>query len=552
MRDGVELATDVYRPDPPDGPLPSILIRTQYGRDEEKFVSDFAGQGYVVLVQDLRGLGGSEGTFTLGGHDAEDGYDTLDWIVSQPWSNGRVGTFGCSSLGINQILLAQLRHPAHACAIAAASGGASGSAGQRYSYWDVRRGGAVEIGWSVFWFAVDCAKDGRRPDPPSKEAYDAALHSLPVAAMIDRLTDSPTDWRDYVTREPADPWWAQFGFLGEQSVTDLPTLFVTSWYDVGAGEVLDQARQFRAHGASARARDHQYVIVAPTKHCQIERATADTRVGALSAGDARFDQWRVYLAWFDRWLCDEPEALAGVAPVRYFQLGRNVWREAEIWPPPGVRMTPFYLSSGGRGNSRLGDGRLAPSPTKGADYDEYVYDPVDPVPSCGGGAGGPYTPMGIQDQATVELRADVLCYSSESLAADLEISGPVRAVLHVSSSALDTDFTAKLVWVTPSGEAWNLCEGILRARYRAGFDQPAMMTPGEVYEIEIDLQATSVVMTSGSRVRLEVSSSNFPRFDRNLNTGGPNALAAEWIAATNRVHHSITHPSRLILPVVTS
>jgi uncharacterized protein len=554
MRDGTELATDLYMPVGAGEKLGTILIRTQYGKSpyrppqpSDRVALDFAGQGYAVAVQELRGLFDSGGAYALGAHDAEDGYDTLSWIAAQPWSSGRVATYGCSSLGITQVLLAQLRHPAHVCAIAQGSGGAIGSAAQRYRHWDVHRGGALEIGWTVPWFHQTGCKDHSRPEALAEEEYREALWTLPVRDILDQLGSPPTDWEEWISHEPADPWWSQFGFLEESSEVDVPTLFVNSWYDVGAADALHQRRLFSERGTSSRSGEHQYALLSPSTHCGTEKLIAPTVLGERELGDARLDCWRIYLDWFECWLEERPERIEKMPRIRYFTMGRNEWRDAPSWPPPETAEHRLYLRSGGAANTRLGNGLLSHErPEAQEPTDSFLYDPADPVPTLGWES-GQFT--GARDYQEVELREDVLCFTSEPLERGLEVSGFVAAVLYVSSSARDTDFFARLLDVYPDGRSFDLVDGNLRARYRDGFDRPKMMEPDGVYEIEIDLDATSNWFAPGHRIRLEITSSAFPRFDRNLNTGGRNWDESEWVTARNTVHHSVRFPSHLRLSV---
>jgi putative CocE/NonD family hydrolase len=309
---------------------------------------------------------------------------------------------------------------------------------------------------------------------------------------------------------------------------------------------------FQANATSERARAAQHVLIAPTKHCNFSKARGDYTLADRYLGDARLDYPGLYLTWFDAWLHGE-----GVGPgpdvlpkVTYFHLGRNEWRTADTWPVPGAVETAFHLHSGGRANSRLGDGVLSTDAAADEPCDRFTYDPADPVPSRGGGAGGPHTLVGPRDQSDIELRPDVLCYSTDPLPAPLDVTGPVRAVLFVSSDVRDTDLTAKLVDVRPDGTAIDLCEAFLRLRYRDGYAEPRLLEPGTVYEVHLDLQATSTVFEVGHRVRLDVTGSSFPRFDRNLNTGGANYDETAWVVATTTVHHTAATPSRLMLWVV--
>lgn len=576
MRDGVRLATDLYWPVGGPEPLPAILVRTPYDRRtwrrESSAASFFAGQGYTVAVQDKRGKFESEGEYVVSGGDAEDGYDTVDWLARQPWSNGKVGTYGCSYLGDVQIFQARLRNPHLAAMIPQASGSSMGKAGGRYRYFGGWNGGALELAAGVGWFYKNGGKLYYRPPPgtpdsllrqladyfePAPRLPDVRFSELwwilPVAKIMERAGAPPTDWERFVSSALTDPWWDRFGYLSDADSIDVPALFVNSWYDFGIAETLYQFNLFQRNAKRARARESQFLIVSPTTHCASERATERTVVGEREVGDARFPYWRTYLDWFDHWLKGEGKGVERWPKVRYFVMGTNEWRSADAWPVPGTRFTRFYLHSDGRANSRLGHGTLSTSTPANEPPDVYVYDPASPVPTTGGPlccTGTPDAPAGAFDQRQVEMRQDVLVYTSEPLREGMEVTGPIEVLLYVSSSARDTDFTAKLVDVYPDGRAFNVQEGILRARYREGFDRTVWMEPGQVYEVRIDLQATANWFGIGHRVRLEVSSSNFPRFDRNLNTGGNNYGETEWVVARNTVYHSRRYPSHVILPIV--
>ncbi|MER8480841.1 CocE/NonD family hydrolase [Mesorhizobium sp. M1163] len=564
MRDGVELATDVYRPVGYPGEVSSILIRTKYGKaayrppqPSNPAAMTLAAQGYAVVVQELRGLFDSGGHFALLEHDAKDGYDTLSWIASQPWSTGRVGTYGCSALGITQVVLAQLCHPAHRCAIVEGAGGSM--SGDRHRLGDLRLcgsrlGGAVELAGWVPHFHQSHGKDRSRPQPKTDEEYKRAFASLPVIDILKSIGSPPTDWEDWVSRDPGDPWFDRMGFLREDSVIDVPALFVNSWYDVGAADALHQQRVFSSQGASPAAREHQHIILSPATHCGTSRLEAPTVVGERELGDARLDCWQIYLDWFDAWLKEKPDRIKGMPRVQYYVMGRNEWRAASEWPPAGTELQRWFLRSCGNANTRLGDGALDVGPPSGdQSADTFVHDPGNPVPSLGADGGNAVgTTLGPRDYQEIELRQDVLCFTSEFLEEGVEVTGFVKAVLFVSSSALDTDFVARLLDVHPDGRAVDVVDGILRVRYREGLDRALMMNPGEVYRIEVDLDATSNWFPPGHRIRLDISSSAFPRFDRNLNTGGNNWDEMEWVVAHNTVHHCAEFPSFILLPVAAS
>ncbi len=563
MRDGVRLATDLYLPVGPADRgerLPVVMMRLPY--DKESYVTGaieparfFAGHGYAVVVQDTRGKFRSEGEYTVSAADRNDGYDAVEWASEQPWSNGKVGTYGCSYLGENQIQLAAMRHPAHAAAIPQAAGGAVGSAGGRYGYFGVYEGGAFALSASFGWFRFAGRKlPGGRPPPPVETA--AALRELPTIDLMARYgpPDRETDWEEFLSEPLAGPWWEGLGFMTDADRFDTPALHVNSWYDLGAAETLLEWRLMRRNATSARGGDHQYVILSPATHCNSERATEHTVVGEVDVGDARFPYRTVYLRWFDHWLKGEDNGITAMPRVRYYVMGRNEWRAADTWPVPGADFVRWYLHSGGSANTRSGEGGLSAREPLDEPPDRYVYDPADPVPSRGGSVcctGNPDDQPGAFDQSDIEDRPDVLVYTSAPMGPDgLEVTGPVRAVLYVVSSARDTDFTVKLLDVLPDGRAINIVEGIQRARYRHGYERPALLEPGRTYRIDIDLHATSYWFAPGHRIRVEVSSSNFPRFDRNLNTGGDNYDETAWVVARNEIHHSAERPSHLVLPVV--
>lgn len=550
MRDGVHLSTDLYFPvvDPSIAPTkaPTILIRTPYGkrngmlRRPVSVPELFAGQGYAVAIQDVRGAFDSEGEYQLAANDVTDASDTLDWIAAQPWSNGKVGMYGCSLLGATQVKAAQSlnRHLATILPQATAT-----ATGRSHVFW---KNGVLELGASLPWFHEWGVK--RRDlleSPPSPAVnWPEVMKTLPLLTMAERAGSPRTDWKDWLVHPPADPWWRQFDFITPQSRVDVPALFVSSWYDHGIGQTLEQFSIFRRNSLSRRARDNQFIIISPTTHCGSEYLTTqNTVIGERPLGDARFDFFGAYLRWYDRWLRGSPEA-APMPRVQYFVMGLGQWTSASDWPVPGTQPTAFYLSSDGRANSRFGNGILALSPPGNEPADSYIYDPAFPVPS-----GAPVT-VNALDQRAIQVRNDVLVYATPPLKQGMEVTGHLKATLYVSSSARDTDFTAKLVDVYPDGTAYMIQEGIARARYREGFDRLVWMQPDQVYELTIDLEATSNYFGPGHRIQLEISSSSFPRFDRNLNTGGNNFDETQGVAARNTVHHSQKYPSHLLLPVI--
>jgi putative CocE/NonD family hydrolase len=582
LRDGVELSTDLYFPVGAGEKLPVILIRLPYSK--ERFFDrrygnaayDFAGQGYVVAVQDIRGRFESEGAFIVQHEtEAEDGYDAVTWAGTQPWSNGNVGTYGCSYMGEVQIQAAKLRNPYLKAMIPQAAGGAVGSAGGLYHYFGFVQGGVSEIAANVGWFYGSGSKVFFKRPPGMtredfleiREFFDPApkleginfreiWFHLPRVDMMKKAGAPPTDFEDYVSHPPGDPWWDDFAYIKDTDRFDVPALHVNSWYDYGVADTLFLFNFFQKNGESERCRDNQFVIISPTDHCSSEffgRANEQTIVGERNMGDARFPYWDTYVRWFDYWLKGETNGVTDMPKVHIYVMGKNEWRSENEWPLARTKYTKYYFHSDGYANSRYGTGKLNTKQLGKEASDHFVYDPKTPVPSVGGPVcctGTADAPAGAFDQSEVEMRQDILVYTSDVLKEGLEVTGPIKAVIYVSSSAKDTDFTAKLVDVHPDGTAYNIQEGILRARYREGFTNRVFMKPDGVYRLEIDLHATSIFFGPGHRIRVEVSSSNFPRFERNLNTGGNNFDETEWVIAKNSVHHTQKYSSHIILPII--
>lgn len=570
MRDRVRLSTDVYLPVGAGERLPVVLIRTPYDKREHRRLNPdsseatfFASQGFAVVVQDTRGRFESEGEFTISFPDVEDGHDAVDWAAKQPWSNGKVGGYGCSYAGDTQVMAAKARHPAYRAMIPQSAASSYPDRGFLHS-----AGGALDLSISLSWFAQTGSKLRYLPPPgtpralvaeygeyfpilPSLPPFDVSkqVWNLPLIDILKRAGVPPTDWENVLTHGPNDPWWVGLGYLTDQDRFDTPALQVDSWFDTGIAVSLNQMNFLRRHSVSRPARENQFFIVSPTLHCRSEEATAHTVVGERDMGDPRRDFWTMYLEWFDHWLRGVENDVTTMPKLQYYLMGKNEWRSADGWPIPGTRFTKYYLHSGGRANSRFGDGTLSTSKPGAEPADDYVYDPGTPVPSrglacCVGG------PRGALDQSDVETRSDVLVYTTPPLMEGLEVTGPIELVLFASSSAKDTDFTGKLVDVLPDGGAYNVQEGILRARYRDGWNRKVWLGPGKVVRVPVSLEATGHYFERGHRIRLEVSSSNFPRFDRNLNTGGNNYDETTWVVARNAVHHSAAYPSHLVLPIV--
>jgi len=532
MRDGVRLSTDLYFPDGAEGKLPIVLWRSIYDKtgaiDREPGMRELVSRGYVAVIQDTRGRGASEGEFLPSVGDRNDGYDTVQWLTSQPWSNGKLGSAGCSSLGESQVLMAAARHPNH---IAMVPMSASSALNMRGRPWESFDGGAFALAQTAGWFSVN----GRGVD------YGV----LPIVDVLKQAGRPASAYEQFASSAPEAGYFLQMDWLRPGETLDVPALFFDSWYDYGPRETLDMFNMVQ---------DERFVLIAPGTHCSYLQQVNPTIVGERDLGDARVDALDLEYRWFDYWLKGIDNGVTNRAPITYYVMGANQWREADAWPVPGTRYENWYLSSGGNANSLDGDGLLSQRPPEMSGADTFRYDPGNPAPSIGGHSccTGTEKESGGYDQREVERRDDVLVYTSEPLQQGIEVTGPLTLVLQVSSSAPDTDFVAKLIDVYPDGRAFNIQEGALRMRWREGYAQELRMHAGEVYEANIDLYATSNWFGPGHRIRVDVSSSDFPRWDRNLNTGGNNYDEVAYNIADNTVHYSAERPSVLILPVVES
>lgn len=578
MRDGVALSTDVYTPKDAKGQLPTILWKTPYNEHKLRgstfrYVLESVKRGYTFIVQNERGRYFSQGKWEILGHPRTDGYDTLTWIAQQPWSNGKVGTLGCSSSAEWQLALAGMNHPAHAAMVPMSAGAGIGKVGRFQEQGNWYTGGVPRNLFFVWLYGVD--NPLRAELPPSLdgeklrariEAYnDLDAHKpavewakqikhLPVNQMLTSLGEPPATFEQFIDRTPADPAWRQGGLYHEDMGWGVPALWFNTWYDVSIGPNLELFNVARAANTDKEASANQYTVIAPVPHCQYARLGPQTTVGERDLGDTSFDVDGAIYSWFDRWLKGDAKAFAATTPhVRYYLMGANRWQTAAQWPPGNARTMRLYLRSGGKANTLNGDGRLvAEAPPAGEAADRYRYDPMNPVQTVGGGDccnGGIVVP-GAFDQRPVEARGDVLVYTSDALTKPVDVVGFVDAVLKVSSSAKDTDFAVKVVDVAPDGTAWIIGDTIFRARYRNGYDKPALLAPGEVASIHPTPIAIANQFGVGHRIRVEVTSSNFPKFVRNLNTGGANESEKEGVVADNVIHHAGDAQSYIDLPVL--
>lgn len=580
MRDGARMAADVFVPRGP-GPFPIIFSRTPYNfnswRDGQFSAGTYRSalnavrRGYAYVVMNERGRFFSEGEWDILGTPLTDGYDAFAWMAAQPWSNGKVGTTGCSSTAEWQMAVASLDHPAHTALVAQGFGAGVGRIGNWYEQGNWYRGGAEQMLFFAWLYGVQA---GIRPQfPPdltpeqvarASRWFDLAprmppvdwsqgLRHLPPVDILKAVEGNDGPFEDMIKRTPDDPAWYRGGLYHDDMPFDKPAMWFMSWYDVSTGPNLALFNHVRENATSAEARDRQYAVIAPTLHCAYTRATENTVVGERSVGDARWDYDALVYGWFDHFLKGEHSALLDTMPrVRYYTMGANEWRSADAWPPPESRLVTYYLDSGGRANTLHGDGRLTTTPPSRDNPDRFRYDPMDPVPSYGGNVccTGNAVQGGALDQRRMEERPDILVYTTEPFAEGVEVTGTIGITLYVSSDARDTDFTVKLIDVAPDGTAYNLDETIQRARYREGYDKAVWMETGQVYKVELSPLSTSNWFAPGHRIRIEVSSSNFPRFMRNMNTGGNGWDETTGVVANNAIHHSPEHPSQIRLPIM--
>ena len=550
-RDGVTLRADIYHP-AGDGPFFVLLQRTPYNKDNTAvFARKAAARGYMVVAQDVRGRFASEGEWYTFKHEINDGYDAVEWAAALPHSNGKVGMFSGSYVGATQ-WLAAISHPPHLagiCPIVTAS-----NYHENWTY----QGGAFEQWFNESWTS-SLAQDtfNRR----ITEARNAMVGSkiLPLSQYpLFNLDLSPgsvdythklapyfQDWLDHPTY---DSYWKQWSIEENYANIQVPALTITAWYDIFMGGSLRNYMGMKAHAGTEAARKDQQLVVTLGGHSGWGRTIGEVDFGP----DAPFDENEITLDWYDYLFLGKQNQFASGKPVKIFVMGENKWRDEEAWPLERAKQTRYYLHSAGKANSATGDGALSIATAATETANKFVYDPANPVPTVGGPlcCDAVHLAPGPRDQKEVESRPDVLVYSTPPLDTDVEVTGPVTLDLFAFSSAVDTDFTAKLVDVWPNGFAQNLTEGILRASYRESTTAPKPIIPGKVYEYKIDLWSTSNVFLKGHRIRLEVSSSNFPRFDRNLNTGKSASTSAVFVKATNTILHDAAHPSALLLPVV--
>jgi putative CocE/NonD family hydrolase len=571
MRDGTVLYADVYRPTGA-GTYPVILMRLPYDKTAAQtyvYASPgfYASQCYLVVVQDVRGQYASEGVFYPFRDEMADGFDTVEWAARLPGANGKVGMYGFSYVGATQWLAATQRPP-HLVTIVPAM-----TSSDYYEGWTYQNG-AFSLAFAESWPITSIARSAatRLGDPSIVAAIDQAATRLDSLYRFLPLKDFPAlfpnDPRvapyfyDWVAHPTFDDYWRQWSLKPRWRDITVPALNFDGWFDVFNKGAIENFVGMRRYGGSEVARKGQQLVIGPWMHLPWGRVVGELDFGP--AADNPIDQLQV--RWFDYWLKGIDNGVDREAPVRVFVMGANRWRHAMDWPIPGTIWKDFYLRSGGRANTAAGDGWLSEDrpgkrhhhrkhrghKTREAATDRYVYDPANPVPSRGGHSccTPDVAPIGPYDQRAIEARPDVLVYTTPPLESAVEVTGPITVTLYAASTAPDTDFTAKLVDVYPDGRAINLNDGIVRARYRKSTTNPSLIRPGRVYRYTIDVWPTSNLFKAGHRIRLEISSSNFPAYDRNPNTGHAFGQDAVLRRAAQTIYHDRSRPSRVTLPVM--
>lgn len=564
MRDGTILRAEVYRPSGA-GTWPVLLSRIPYGKHNPRYrtlhldLVRAAARGYVMVVQDVRGRHASEGEWYPFRYDGQDGFDTVEWCASQPWSDGNVGMFGMSYHGATQWLAAVEAPPSLKGIVPGLT------SADLYDSWTYL-GGAFGLWWTGHWsagFVLDNIAD--IPDHLKEAVAETRRWAREPLALSDylpvrdvpglrKVADYYYDWMDHPTY---DDYWKKIGAWDRLSNVQIPVLSVGGYYDSFIRGTVRSHAWLKQNGATPAARDQQHMVLGPWIHSHLLPANSGQRYFGGGASGPGIDYQGMVLAWYDHWLKGEDNGVESDPRAYYFTMGDNRWQEAESWPPPSTP-TPFFLRSGGRANSRNGDGLLSLDPPGESEPpDSYLHNPLNPVPTVGGpyvrGIPG-FVEAGSIEQSPAETREDVLVYTSAPVDRRLEVTGQVRLELWAASSARDTDWAVTVSVVEPNGASYNFCEGILRASCRDSLESPSPIEPDQVYEYTIDLGPTSIALRPGQSIRIRIASSNFPAFARNLGTGGPvnRESKEDAVVALQTVLHDAAHPSRLVLPVVES
>ncbi|MBI5117188.1 CocE/NonD family hydrolase [Candidatus Poribacteria bacterium] len=538
MSDGVRLAADIYHPRTP-GRYPAIVVRTPYGKGNPQHKYEFAGrlfasQGFVCLIQDVRGKYASEGEYYPYVNEGRDGHDTFEWAGRQSWSSGKIGTYGFSYFGSTQWLAAPYQSEYLKTMVPIVT---SQNPYPRWAYNGIYRYNDV-----LFWHYGNTCKTNRSLEGID---IDKAVRHLPMIEADDAMGVDISPYNDWIRHPTPDAFWDQIRVDDKVETIKAPALLIDGWYDYYLELMLDDYNRMRTLGGSDEARKSQ-IIIGPWTH----QAHSEFDGVDFGKGADFMQQIKTLLRWYNYWLKGENNGILDEGPIRIFVMGKNEWRTENEWPLKRTRFIDFYLHGGGKANTAQGDGMLSANSPETEPPDRFTYDPENPVPSVGGTSIYGNAVAGPADQRAVEARDDVLVYSTPALEKDMEVTGPITLTLYASSSAPDTDFSGKLVDVYPDGKAIILRAAMIRARYRQSFAEPSFLEAGTVYKFDINVGSTSNVFKKGHRIRLEVSSSNFPEFGRNLNTADPIGMNANIVKADQTIYHDAAHPSHLVLPVI--
>ncbi len=567
MRDGMILYADVYRPDTNEK-HPAIVSRLPYNKSLTLPIASgymnpqrFAQEGYAVIIQDCRGTGVSEGKPRLWEHEAEDGYDTIEWAAEQPWCDGNVGMYGASYFGYTQWMTASARPP-HLKTICPAEAAPSAR-----DYPMLCQGAVFGLQGHLAWYLRMCMLsliNSKLPPVEIRATMDRLTcmldnineqnNYLPVAgspgAKIGEELGIEPSINEFIENMKNDDYWTNIKTVADFKDVDIPVFHISGWYDQFCSKVLESYEGMKTTGGSEKARNNQKLLMGPWFHgLALASNVGSLDFGLASAGPS-IDVTGLHIKWFDYWLKGIENGIMNEPTVRIFVMGDNVWRNEKDWPLPNTEYTRYYFHSTGQANSRYGNGILNNEISGDEPDDVFLYDPRNPVPYKWDIPSSGYAMFAVQEQEEVEKRYDVLVYTSAPLEKDIEVTGNVEIKLWAVSSAIDTDFTGKLVDVWPDGKAYNLTDGIVRARYRNSTNEPEFIEPSKVYEYSIKLQPTSNVFRTGHRIRVQISSSNFPKYDRNLNTGNTIGQDDKIEVAMQTILHNKTYPSHIVLPVI--
>ncbi|MQG37389.1 MAG: CocE/NonD family hydrolase [SAR202 cluster bacterium] len=548
MRDGINLSADIWLPPSSHGkgPWPALLLRTIYDNQEARYIGwarEFTNRGYAVIMQDCRGRGDSDGEWIPYVCELYDGYDTHQWIGKQDWCDGNLGTFGLSYPGFTQTLPATLRSKYLKAVAPIAS--------QQDNYGHHRVNGVIHH--NVAFAFLNMLGRSMQYESLKHFDQDTFFFELPIDTAMEKVSNTHPYYKGVMEHEQYDEWWSSYSLRDKYPEMAIPSLFITGWFDSLSNENFKLFNGWTKKAKTQDARSKTKLIIGPWSHQiapwgRVPMGENGEYADRTFGKQALSDVIEMHMHWYDQRLKGINTGVDEEAPIKLFVMGKNIWRDEYEWPLERTKWTKFYLSSSG--NAVNDGGGLYPE-IKNNDQisDSFIYDPANPVPSLGSQY-QTYDFCGPHDRSHIQRRPDVLTFTTDVLTEDMEITGPISATIWASSDAKDTDFTATLTDLEPDGKAIALCEGIVRARFRNGTENPEMMVPGEIYQFEIDMWNTSNNFNKGHRIRIEISSSNFPRYNRNLNSGNPIASDSNINIANQTVYHGSKYPSYVNLPVI--